>query len=608
MSDLPPGITEHYRPQIDLKTQVKKNVRIVCGYNLTDMGNANRLIAYYGHKIRYCAKLKMWFIWDGIRWAPDTTKLIEHLAKKTVIRVHSEVEWLPVKDKAKRKELTAWAYKSEAQNHIREMIKSAESDRRIAIDPSEFNANKMLINCPNGTLDLEKREFREHRREDMLTMKTAVPFPPLLHESKLYFPTLFKALPPEEIIYIQRVLGLGLEPTTQNKEWLFVYGMPFALKSSVTQPIYKALGDYAAEFDISLLTKSRHGIASNAARPEIIALMDKRIIWTEEAPADFIIDESRLKNFTSSGTKTLRQLFGTSEEIQLVCTIVVESNGTYTLNVEDEWTRDAMQERTRVAKFVHPIPEKDRDADVLKHLTNDETELSAALMFVVQGYFDRKDSGLVIPESIKETSNEFQNAINPLNSFVREEVVFDDGQKDGSAHAIVETTNAVLFQRFKDTASAELLKQVTNARSFSTHFAKIAPSYAKQEGVEIEKTRIGSMQARGWKNVRLVESAEDEKEDQTQNVKTDAKVLFGETTSCIEYVYKEINQTTDLRLSPKFPTYLVSGDTVGEAIKSNNGNHIEEEKNQTQTDANFVEFEHDLDEIIDEVEDYGGRT
>jgi hypothetical protein len=63
-----------------------------------------------------------------------------------------------------------------------------------------------------------------------------------------------------------------------------------------------------------------------------------------------------------------------------------------------------------------------------------------------------------------------------------------------------------------------------------------------------------------------------------------------------------------LRLSPKFPTYLVSGDTVGEAIKSNNGNHIEEEKNQTQTDPNFVEFEHDLDEIIDEVEDYGGRT
>ena len=387
-TDLPAGINEHWFKYVDLKTGVGKEIRVVTGYNLTDMGNANRLIEYYGDRVRYCAKLRTWFIWDGARWAPDTTRLIEDYAKRTVIRIHSEVQFMPAQtkeDKAARQRVTGWAYSSESQKNIRAMVQNAESDRRIAIEPQEFNANKSLINCPNGTLDLDARVLREHRREDMLTMMTRVPLPELSHESKLYFPTLFRALPPEEIIYFQRIMGLGLEPTTQNKEWLFIYGMPFALKSSVTQPIYKALGDYAGEFDISLLTKSRHGIASNAARPEIIALMDKRIAWTEEAPADFIIDESRLKNFTSSGTKTLRQLFGTSEEFTLICTIVVESNGTYTLNVEDEWTREAMQERTRVAKFTRPIPRAERDEAVLKQLTNDEAELSAALGFVVQG-------------------------------------------------------------------------------------------------------------------------------------------------------------------------------------------------------------------------------
>jgi phage/plasmid-associated DNA primase len=346
---------EHSVPHLDLKTGVEKHVKVVTGFNLTDMGNAERLIAYYGDKVRYCAPLRTWFIWDGRRWAPDTTQLIEEYAKRTVIRIHSETQFMPSQtkaDKAARQQVTKWAYSSESQKNIRAMVQSAESDRRVAIKPDEFNADKSLINMPNGTFDLDKNLLREHRREDMLTMMTRAPYPTGdSSASRLYFATLFKALPPEEIIYFQRVMGLGLEPTTKNKEWLFIFGKPFALKSSVTQPIYRALGDYAAEFDISLLTKSRHGIASNQARPEIVALMDRRIIWTEEAPDDFILDEARLKNLTSSGTKTIRQLFGTSQEYQLICSIVVESNGTYTLNVENEDSREAMQERTRVTKF-----------------------------------------------------------------------------------------------------------------------------------------------------------------------------------------------------------------------------------------------------------------
>jgi hypothetical protein len=37
-------------------------------HELTQAGNAERLIARFGHKIRYCHTWGKWLIWDGRRW------------------------------------------------------------------------------------------------------------------------------------------------------------------------------------------------------------------------------------------------------------------------------------------------------------------------------------------------------------------------------------------------------------------------------------------------------------------------------------------------------------------------------------------------------------
>ena len=58
MSELQPGITEHTLSELDLTTDTPRDIKVVCGFNLTDMGNANRLIALHGGDIRYlcCAQ------------------------------------------------------------------------------------------------------------------------------------------------------------------------------------------------------------------------------------------------------------------------------------------------------------------------------------------------------------------------------------------------------------------------------------------------------------------------------------------------------------------------------------------------------------------------
>lgn len=531
---------------------------VFCGYHRTDGGNAKRLIAIFGDAIRYCDELKTWFIWDGVKWSPDTTLKIQEYAKETAQRIHAEVAIMTLEGatKAAREAVSKWAFSSEEQRRINAMIRNAQSDPRISKKASDFDAKLMLINCINGTLDLEKREFREHRREDLLTNVTRGRYDPT-QPSALFFPTLFKALTPGEVVYAQRMLGSFLEPTTQNKEWLFVYGKPFALKSSVTQAVYAALGDYAKAFPIELLIKSRHGVASNAARPEIMGLQGVRIAWTEEAPPNFVIDESMLKSLTSSGVKDTRGLYETQRNIELLCSFVIESNGTFNIDIEDAWSRDAALDRTHVIKFINSIPPEERDPHKLMSLTHDEAELSAALSWVIQGYFDRQDFGLETPEAINETKAEFEVIINPLASFVKNEIEFDP-----EGWVLVKD----LWARFQEVSSAEVLKSFKGSRSFNVQLKKVLPYYAKMAGVEVKTDRIRTG-ATAWLNMRLIDKEDyaeafddtpyNEVMKQTRN--DEAKGSFGEKSSHVVGYYRGLHQNGVLLHQPTFPTLLVEG-------------------------------------------------
>lgn len=50
----------------------------------TQLGNARRLLDRHGHQLRYVHGHRQWRVWDGQRWAPDTTGEVTRLAIDTV--------------------------------------------------------------------------------------------------------------------------------------------------------------------------------------------------------------------------------------------------------------------------------------------------------------------------------------------------------------------------------------------------------------------------------------------------------------------------------------------------------------------------------------------
>jgi putative DNA primase/helicase len=159
--------------------------------HLTDRGNALRLVKAHGQDLHYIYRWKKWLVWDGTRWVVDEGNLVERLAKRVITQLYLEAKAIidqlsqdiddgEMGDAARKireqkiNMATAtlkWALKSESAERLSGMLKHARSEHGIAIIPEQLDANLWILNCLNGTIDLQRDTLYPHRREDLCTKR-----------------------------------------------------------------------------------------------------------------------------------------------------------------------------------------------------------------------------------------------------------------------------------------------------------------------------------------------------------------------------------------------------------------------------------------------------
>ena len=144
---------------------------------LTDATNAEKLLKEHGRDIRYNSAWKKWVVWNGKFWEVDESgALVQEKCLAMVRNIYREL--LKTDDHRERIEIETFAKISESTRRRESLIKAAQYIQEVNIKSDDFDPNPWLLNVSNGTIDIEKGEFREHKQEEMITKIANVEFDP----------------------------------------------------------------------------------------------------------------------------------------------------------------------------------------------------------------------------------------------------------------------------------------------------------------------------------------------------------------------------------------------------------------------------------------------
>jgi len=273
------------------------------GFEPTDLGNADRLAAYYGDRLRYCQTHACWYVWDKCRWVEDATCRADSYAELTVRRIIREAAHEG--DSRTRSRILDWAKTSQSSFRIDAMLKRAR--HKLALAATDLNQHPYLLNCPNGTLDLETMVFREHRRSDYLTQSIAVAYDPRATcPTWLGFLALVTDGDRALVDFLQRSCGYLLTGDVGEQCFWLCHGNGGNGKTRLIMAIMELLGDYADKTRFESLTVNRNDTVGE----DIADLHGARMVYAAEPQRGARLSESRIKELCSAEPIKCRKLYG----------------------------------------------------------------------------------------------------------------------------------------------------------------------------------------------------------------------------------------------------------------------------------------------------------
>jgi len=375
-------------------------------FNCSDLGNAERLSHYYGDKLKYCHPWSKWVIWDGTRWSEDHKGKVSQLAKKTVRKIYEEAK--QSQDDNKRQAIARHAIFSESNGRIKSMIALAQSE--LPVTPDEFDKDRFLLNCKNGTVDLSTGTLTPHDKDNFIT-KLA----PINYDKAATCPQWEKFLNrimgnnQDLIKFLQRAIGYSLTGDVSEQCLFLFWGTGDNGKSTFLRTIYTILGDYSQHTPTeTLVIKKQEAISNDLAR-----MKGARFITAAESEKDRKLAENLIKQLTGDDIISARFLYQETFEFEPEHKIFLATNHKPIIKGNDH----AIWRRIKLVPFQVTIPPEEKDRNLLKKLKN---EYSGILNWAIAGCLEWQLYGLGTPAEVTEATNEYRNEMDLLCNFIQD--------------------------------------------------------------------------------------------------------------------------------------------------------------------------------------------
>ncbi|MBY0548746.1 MAG: hypothetical protein K2W95_15860 [Candidatus Obscuribacterales bacterium] len=371
----------------------------------TEFENGRRLIKLCGDDIRFLpGNPGKWFRWDDKRFAPVCDQAIERLGFKVADVVANEEHYDPEKK-------NKWISRCLSVAGCRATLSAAKTQEEILRPDFGGDNHPLLINCPNGVLDLDKYELLPHDRKYEFTQiaHTPVDLDNPAPELWCEFLDTVMGADGEMISFLQRLCGYLLTGLVTEQVFFLLFGPGGNGKSAFVDVITHILKDYAVntrtEMWLQTTTKDQE---DNPAR-----LYGKRVAAGAEIDNDARLNEHLIKKVTGEREITGRLLYHEGIEFASTCKLILHANTLPTIKGTDE----GIWRRVVPIPFDVIIPEEKRDKKLLSKL---EVEHPQILAWMAWGYQLYKEVGLNLPEKVRLLRKDYRETQDFYKQFLDE--------------------------------------------------------------------------------------------------------------------------------------------------------------------------------------------
>jgi putative DNA primase/helicase len=407
------------------------------GESLDHVGNGRRFVSQHRDQTCYSPGEKTWYTWDGIRHAPDITGRAYELSKATANRIWDEIGLVGGNDEIaekRRKAIAKWAATSHSAYAIKATVEMAHTDPRIQVDAAALDADPMLFNVLNGTIDLRTGDLRPHDRADLITKVS-----PAMYDPDAQCPRWLQFLrevfedDDELIAYSQRALGYTLTGDTSERAVFIPHGIGRNGKSVFIDTTTTLLGEYAKTVDKETLTVKKTG-SGNAARSDLVRLRGARLAAASEGENHDRLAAALVKRMAGGNDKIVaRDMYKGEIEFAPTYKIWLATN----FKPKVDATDTAIWDRIHLIPFLRRFEKHEED----RQLTNTlRTELPGILAWAIQGCLDWQHHGLGTASAVTRATAEYQAEQDDFAEFLADECNTRD--------ATATVTSAALNERY----------------------------------------------------------------------------------------------------------------------------------------------------------------
>lgn len=438
-------------------------------YRHNDNGTGRLFADVFKNCLRYVPQRKTWYYYNGVCWIEDVGGMCAMEKCKQLV-----LEMLRYSVELKDSQYTDYCNKLQSRNKRKTILDDAQSVYPISM--SDFDSNKYMLNCNNGTLNLFTNEFNEHSSDDLITKLAPVDYDPSAYSKRFNdFLNEIMSGDMEKAKFLQKALGYSITGDTRYECMFFLYGATTRNgKGTLMESMLNVFGDYGKAVKPETIAEKFNKNSSTPSE-DIARLKGVRLANISEPGRGMVLDAAGVKTMTGNDTINARFLHENSFDFRPQFKLYINTN--YLPVVKDATLFSS--NRLFIIPFDRHFEPSEQD-NTLKSLFAEENTKSAILNWLIKGNTLLGIEGLKPPKAVLDATEQYNHDSDKMQLFAEECL---------DSKCTFEVRTSVVYSAYKDWCSANGM-YAEGSRTFTQSLRTLGEVKRKRPNAGGEKTTM----------------------------------------------------------------------------------------------------------------------